>query len=109
MPDTNPTSPPRLTLTLDMEKYLSQIDDWDITETQKQEFIETLWGLLVSFAELGFEISPVEQALKACGQVGENSRKAALTAPDAVCLNDQKLLNKFSRGTEKPQASKEAP
>jgi hypothetical protein len=84
------TPPSRLALTLDMEKYLGQLGDWDITEEQKEQFITALWGLLVSFAEIGFEIHPVQQAQNACGQVGNNPPKPALTAPDGLYLEDQR-------------------
>ena len=58
-------TPPRgNVLTLDLEKYLGQLDDWDITEEQKIEFIQTMWALLVSIAEVGFEIHPVQCARK---------------------------------------------
>ncbi|MEM9494974.1 MAG: hypothetical protein AAGA09_03140 [Pseudomonadota bacterium] len=61
----NETLPPtRNVLTLDMEKYLGQLTDWDITEEQKIQFIESLWALLVSFAEVGFEIHPVQSVLE---------------------------------------------
>ena len=58
------TPPPQEALTLDLEKYLAQLSEWEISETQKTEFIATLWQLLLSFAELGFEIHPAQDAQK---------------------------------------------
>lgn len=81
-------TPPRLALTLDMEKYLGQLEDWDISEEQKEQFIAALWSLLVSIAEIGFEIHPVQQAQKPCGKLKNNLPNAALTAPDGLYLND---------------------
>jgi len=52
-----------LTLKLDTEAYLSQLDDWDITEDEKSQLLDALWGVLVSFAEIGFEIHPVQRVL----------------------------------------------
>ena len=51
-------------LTLDLEKYLGGLKDWDISEDQKTEFIYTLWNILRNFAEIGFEIHPAQQAQK---------------------------------------------
>lgn len=87
MPDQT-QMPPKMTLSIDMEKYLGQIEDWNLSEDQKREFIETLWGLLIAFAELGFGISAAEQAMNACGQVRDSSVKPARVAPDAVYSED---------------------
>ncbi|MEM7651526.1 MAG: hypothetical protein AAF204_05540 [Pseudomonadota bacterium] len=48
---------------MDMEKYLSQVEGWDISQTQKQELIHTLWNFFVSCAQIGLGIHPV-QSLK---------------------------------------------
>ena len=49
-------------LTLDYELYQQYLDDSDLSEAQKQEFIETLWTIIVSFVELGFGVHPLQQA-----------------------------------------------
>ena len=71
-----PTTPaPRLALTLDLERYLGQLEDWDISERQKTEFIASLWGVLLNFAELGYEIHPAQEAQKAKQKPGRKPRK----------------------------------
>ncbi|MEO1242786.1 MAG: hypothetical protein AAFX54_12830 [Pseudomonadota bacterium] len=65
----------RLALTLDMETYLGQLDDWEISESHKREFIVTFWNLLVTFAEIGFEIHPVQLARRVGEKAPENLRK----------------------------------
>ena len=71
-----PTTPaPRLALTLDLERYLGQLDDWQISDDQKTEFISALWGLLLNFAELGYEIHPAQEAQKAKGKTGRKARR----------------------------------
>lgn len=44
-------------LTIDWELYAELLEDSDLTDVEKKEFIETLWSLVVSFVDLGFEIS----------------------------------------------------
>ncbi|MEO0613723.1 MAG: hypothetical protein AAFY83_10445 [Pseudomonadota bacterium] len=66
---------------LDIEKYISQVEDFDLTEQQKREFLETLWAIMVSFVDLGFGIHPVQEV---CGKLLENSANPALTAPIEV-------------------------
>lgn len=63
-PDFNPkTAPP--TLSIDWEAYLPFFEDDDIPDSEKQELIEALWSIVVSFVDLGFGVHPVQQA---CGQ-----------------------------------------
>ncbi len=56
--------PKASTLTLDVDYYQSFLDDTDIPEHKKQEFIEALWSIITAFVDLGFGIHPVQQATK---------------------------------------------
>lgn len=56
-------SPP--SLTLDWEAYAPLLNDPSISEDQKRELIETLWSIVLSFVDLGFDVHPVQQV---CGQ-----------------------------------------
>lgn len=49
-------------LIFDYEEYAPYLEDSDLTEEQKREFLETLWSIMVSFVDLGFGIHPVQQA-----------------------------------------------
>ena len=55
-------APDRLALTLDIQDYLGELEDWDISESQKREFIVTFWNLLVTFAEVAYGIHPAQTA-----------------------------------------------
>ena len=57
-----------MALSFDYEKYAPYLEDADLTEEQKREFLETLWSIMVSFVDLGFGIHPVQQV---CGQEDE--------------------------------------
>lgn len=50
------------TVGIDVEYYQSFLDDLDIPDAQKHELIETLWGIVVSFVELGFNVHPLNAA-----------------------------------------------
>ena len=40
----------------DIAKYAGELDDLDITEGQKRELLETLWSIMRSFVEMGFNV-----------------------------------------------------
>ncbi|ATG48830.1 hypothetical protein CEW89_15390 [Celeribacter ethanolicus] len=63
-PDFNPeTAPPRLTI--DWDAYLPFFENEEISDQDKQELIEALWAIVVSFVDLGFGVHPVQHV---CGQ-----------------------------------------
>ncbi len=46
----------RPTIHLDPDEWLPYLDDPDATEKEKRELIETLWGIVLSFVDLGWAI-----------------------------------------------------
>lgn len=61
----NGFDPDKPTVTIDVSKYMHMLDDADMDEPQKQEFLETLWTIMVGFVDLGFGVHPTQEA---CGQ-----------------------------------------
>lgn len=55
---------------VDVEKYKAFLDDPALTETQKEEFLQALWSIIVTFVELGFGVHPLQEV---CDSEGENS------------------------------------
>ena len=97
-----------LALTLDMEKYLGQLTDWEISEEQKRQFIRALWGLLVSCAKIGLKIHPLQKTTRTCGQLFSNSSKPASTAPNRVYLDDLISSEEISHTGSDANSEKEA-
>lgn len=56
---------PIKSLTIDAELYQHMLDDSDMTEAEKAEFLEALWSIVVAFVELGYGIHPAQEV---CGQ-----------------------------------------
>jgi hypothetical protein len=56
-------------LTIDYALYEKYLEDSDLTDEQKQEFLDTLWSIIVGFVDLGFCVHPLQQAApNVCGQ-----------------------------------------
>ncbi|MFZ5734752.1 MAG: hypothetical protein ACOY4O_18605 [Pseudomonadota bacterium] len=56
-------TPARAALTFDAQEFCHFLADTDWTAEQKIEFIETLWQIVVSFVDLGFDLHPVQQVI----------------------------------------------
>ena len=81
-------------LELDFEAYAPFLEDADISDDDKRQLIEALWSVVVSFVQLGYGLSPVQQALEArqladpaCGQFAESRDSGAIPPPDPVEYN----------------------
>lgn len=74
-------------LKVDVERYQSYLDDMDMTQAQKEEFLQAMWLMMVSFVELGFEVHPFQEV---CGKLGKNVTQRAIGTSDALELNDPK-------------------
>lgn len=67
-------------LELDAAKYAPYVDDFDITDDQKQELLKTLWAIMRSFVELGFSVG----AADICAQLFEEFNAASGNPPEGV-------------------------
>lgn len=57
-------APTRAALSFDAQEYCHFLVETDWTDAQKCEFIETLWQIIVSFVDLGFDLHPVQQVIE---------------------------------------------
>ena len=54
---------------LDIKKYIHHIDQLDLSRTQKEEYMRTVWGLMESFVDQKFGLHPVQH----CRESVENN------------------------------------
>lgn len=54
-----------LTLSVDWELYAHLLEDSDLTDDEKREFIGSLWYVVCAFVDLGFGIESTQQAIAA--------------------------------------------
>jgi hypothetical protein len=76
----------RPVLAVDVAKYQAYLDDSGLTDQQKQEFLQALWSVVVTFVELGFEVHPLQEV---CGQDSQACRQCPKDAFDSVKSDDQ--------------------
>ncbi len=51
-------------MSIDIKKYRKYVDDFDLTEGQKVELIQTVRSIMESFVDKAFGLHPVQQCLK---------------------------------------------
>ncbi len=55
---------------VDVEKYQAYLDDPNLSEEQKEEFLQAIWSIMVAFVDLGFGVHPLQEV---CGQDSDES------------------------------------
>lgn len=84
------------TLTIDVEFYLKFLKESDAPESEKRQLIETIWSIVVSFVDLGFDIHPLQQALPdECAQLPDMNEILASDLGDVVSSKHQLSKNQF--------------
>lgn len=92
----------RPVITVDYERYAHFLEDADLSEEQKLEFLQALWNVIVEFVSLGFGVHPLQRIEGlveefGCGQIAE--KPAAKTTPlqDKLKYSDKAISRKFER------------
>jgi hypothetical protein len=74
--------------------YLSDMAQFDLTEAEKIELLQTLCNTMRMIVEMGVDVGEVDP----CGQVFGSPTESSAHAPDGV-------KSSFSKATEKPSDS----
>ena len=96
-PDFNMPTPATTALELDLAEYAPYVADFDMTEEQKRELLETLWSIMASFVSLGFDVGKAD----ICGQIFPAFNAASGGGPDGVESHSSKTTDTHSNGTGK--------
>ena len=70
--------------------YRELLEDMDMTEAQKEEFLQALWDIVTGFVELGFGTHPTQEAGGQDIEMRTFSTKAAF---NALSSDDQENTN----------------
>jgi len=68
---------PTIAPELDPSRYMAELEEFDLSEAEKIELLETLWSIMYSFVRIGFDV-------KNCGQIFENFTLETQASPDAI-------------------------
>ena len=92
----NGTTHAKPTVTVDVEKYQAFLDGADMTEEEKEEFLQALWSIIVSFVELGFGVHPVQAAGEQATEFESNGMKYTFNIVSSDESNPKKQIIDFS-------------
>ena len=91
--------PAKPVLTIDYALYEQYFEGSDLSDAQKQEFLDALWSIIVGFVDLGFGVHPLQQIPSdACGQ---RLDLTPLLSPDVVSSKPEKPQNQFEKAADR--------
>ena len=85
---------PTLAIQFDAQEFAHFLDQSDLTHDQKLEYIQTIWGIVLQFIDMGFGIHPIQQA---CGQFDEAAVLCGDADSDALDSPHPKFCKDFER------------
>jgi hypothetical protein len=95
----------RPALTLDVALYQAWLDGAELSDAEREAFLESLWSIMVAFVDLGFGVHPMQQAAPAiCGQICEFDDDAN---PDVLSSLNKSVPTQFTSAA-RPQQRIEA-
>lgn len=77
---------------VNFEKYLPYLEDTDTPESEKLELIETLYSIMRSLVDIGYEMHPVSDE---CGQVSKAARNLTPDSGNSVESETDTLAPRF--------------
>jgi len=90
---------------VDYERYQHFLEDSDLSADEKIKFLETIWGIVVGFVDLGFGVHPVQQAEKACGQLSSSAGEPPKPNPSEVEWDHSEILKLFAQSAQPPASA----
>lgn len=90
---------PNLAIQFDAQEFAHFLDESDLTHGQKLEYIQTIWGIVLQFIDMGFGIHPLQMALgqQACGQFDEAAVLCGDADSDAIDSPHPEFCKDFER------------
>lgn len=77
---------------VDFEKYLPYLEDSKIPDSDKLQLIETVYAIMRSLVDIGFDIHPVGEG---CGQISKAARNLTPDSGNSVKSETDTLAPRF--------------
>jgi len=87
-------------ITVDYEEFAHLIDNPDLSEDQRQEFLQAIWNIIVAFIDFGFDVHPVQLALNASGKLDKNHTEPGLSANTMIGSTDTHLTKEYRKAAK---------
>lgn len=96
-PDENRAASSALSLEFDAAEFTHFLADTDWSDEEKAEYITLVWNIVCEFVALGFDVHPLQQARKPCGELSESGAVSTSIDSQVVNSSHSNLIEEFMR------------
>lgn len=90
-----------LAIDFDAAEFMHFLEGTDWTDEEKSEYLALIWNIVCDFVAMGFDVHPVQQAKKTCGQVSEAADIPTPAPEDEVHSKGNPILQEFGNALDK--------
>ncbi|MCG7493896.1 hypothetical protein [Thalassobius sp. Cn5-15] len=69
-------------LEIDVERYQGYLDENNLSDEQRKDFVQALWTVIVAFVDLGYGVHPVQAAGAEIVSISEHRPLSAKQNPE---------------------------
>ncbi|WP_306049681.1 hypothetical protein [Oceaniradius stylonematis] len=92
---------PRRKVEIDWDRYMAMLDDDDLSDAEKQQFLEALWQIIVQFVDLGFGVHPL-QSVHTSVDTASKTLETALADMVSSDASSKPMFDSAVRESRKP-------
>ena len=94
-------------LKLDADEYLDKLADYDLSDEQKRELLQSLWHIMSVVVDIGFGLDPVQMVFAPfLENSGSDNTHAEITGGISVNMLEQNSRQNFNQSALQEQGGK---
>lgn len=84
----------------ELQEFDALLDAPHLNEQERQEFLQTVWNIIVACIDFGWGDHPIQQVQDSCGKSPEIKPDSGLSGDNMVFSEDRKLNDKYNKVAE---------
>lgn len=79
----------------DIKQFDALFNESDLDDSQREEFLQNLWNIVVAFIDYRWKTHPVQMAMDDCGKKPKNQSQRPFQDQSMLSSKDQKLCENY--------------
>lgn len=75
-------------LALNVQKYLPYLDEFEMSEEKKVEFLQTLWSIMTAFVDLGWGVDSIQNFIPAMKEISSEAESNEVEKRIQPCASE---------------------
>ena len=84
----------KIPLTIDIARYEHFLQNSNLNQVEKEQWLNDLWSVICSFIQMGCEVQPIQQVKQSCGK--EEETFSASAQGDSLGVELETVIEAFA-------------